>query len=84
MVFVDTEAASLEFDKRMCGTSVVFPNPTYEVFHSVNRALRQTGNRGVFYPSARHSRDFCVALFRNEAGCVEPSFFESINISSPW
>ncbi|MDP2898138.1 MAG: RES family NAD+ phosphorylase [bacterium] len=80
LVFIDTQAASLEFDRRMCGTSVIFPDSTYEVFYSVNRELRQKGKRGAFYPSARHSRDFCVALFRNETGSTDPALFESIYV----
>ena len=67
-------AESLDFqrDYKLYGTAVVYPDPFYDLFQKINDDLRGADRRksGVVYPSARHSRDFCAALFDDETNKI--------------
>jgi RES domain-containing protein len=66
LVCVDADAASRDYDARLSGSTIVFPDPLYEPLRLFSSALREKGKRGVVYPSARHSEGLAFALFRDE------------------
>lgn len=80
LVYVDCEAVRVEFDARFGGTTVVFPDDLYAPFWDFNDRLRSNGKKGVIYPSARHSRDVCLALFDDETSRIIPNTDERLNI----
>ncbi|MEW5983980.1 MAG: RES family NAD+ phosphorylase [Acidobacteriota bacterium] len=72
LIYLDTDDVRADYDGRITGSTVVFPDPDYEPLRDVNQRFRVEGKRGVMYPSARHSRDVCLVLFRDETTCVIP------------
>jgi RES domain-containing protein len=80
LVYVDSDAVRVEFDARICGTNVVFPDPSYEPFRVFAEALRVSRKKGVLYPSARHSKDVCIALFDDETGQIADDLYEILTV----
>lgn len=75
LVYLDTDDIRADYDGRVTGTTVVFPDPDYQPLRDLNKAFREAEKRGAFYPSARHSNDLCVVLFRDETPCMLPTTF---------
>lgn len=71
LVFLDSDNVIFDYDKRICGATTVFPEPVYDVFHDFNNQMRAIGKKGIIYPSARHSQDFCIALFDDETSSIK-------------
>jgi hypothetical protein len=80
LVFIDSEDLRLEFDGRICGATVVYPEATYDVFLDLNRQLRRARKKGIVYPSARHSEGLCFALFDDESANVDVASFRAIEV----
>ena len=69
---VYTGAAGVsDYESRLCGAAVVFPDTQYEFMQTFHNKLRANRKRGVLYPSARHSIGLCVALFRDETKSID-------------
>lgn len=69
-----------EYDNRLCGATCVFPDPSYDMFREFSDRLRKEHRKGILYPSARHSRDICVALFDDETETLDHHCFERLDI----
>jgi RES domain-containing protein len=80
LVYVDCEGVRVDFNARFGGTTVVFPDYAYEPFWDFNNTLRSSSKKGVIYPSARHSKDMCLALFDDETGRIVPNSDDRLNI----
>lgn len=80
LVYVDCEGVRVDFNARFGGTTVVFPDQRYEPFWDFNNTLRSENKKGVIYPSARHSKDMCLALFHDETGRIIPHSDSRLNI----
>jgi hypothetical protein len=80
LVFIDSEGLQIEFDARIRGASVVYPEATYDIFLDLTRTIRGAGKKGIVYPSARHSQDFCFALFDDESDRVDKLSFRRIEV----
>lgn len=72
---LDCEDFQREHGPKLSGTMVVHPDDKYVEFQTVGTKLREDKRRGVVYPSARHSRGDCYALFRDETKNV---LFDSV------
>ena len=70
IVFADARDVSIDFGKRIRGTAIVFPDPHYKFLWDFNNEIRMQYKKGIFYPSARHSQDICVALFDDETSRI--------------
>jgi RES domain-containing protein len=80
LVYVDCKGVRYDFDARFGGTTVTFPDSTYEPFWSFQNTVRSAQKKGVIYPSARHSQDVCIALFYDETSRIKPDFYEALTI----
>jgi len=80
LVFIDSEGTQVDFDPRVRGATVVYPEPTYSVFRELNQKIRVARKKGIVYPSARHSKDFCFALFDDETANVQKGSFRAIPV----
>ena len=80
LVYLDSDGVMLDYDSRICGATTVFPEAVYTVFHAFNNKMREVGKKGILYPSARHSRDLCVALFDDETQKIQ-SYCRRLNIT---
>lgn len=81
LVYIDSEYFRTEYEPRVSGTTVVYPDPYYAVFWELNERLRSEFKKGVLYPSARHSRDICVALFDNETSRIDRASYEILGVT---
>jgi len=79
LVYLDTDDVRADYDGRITGTTVVFPDATYDPFRDLNRRLREAEKQGVVYPSARHSVDCCFAFFDDQSGRVRNDLYEILN-----
>jgi hypothetical protein len=76
LVYLDAMDFPRVYGPTMTGTMTIHPDKEYEEFQKVSTRLRGEGKRGVAYPSARHHRDHCFALFLDETDRVKvPTFF---------
>jgi RES domain-containing protein len=80
-VFIDSDAVRVDLNKRMSGTMVVFPQANYLPFQQFSTSLRGIGMNGVFYPSARHSKDICIALFEDHSKKVKKSDYRTLAVT---
>lgn len=80
LILLDSETVQIEFDPRIRGATVVYPAATYEVFLQFNDKVREVGKKGIVYPSARHSRDHCFALFDDETEQVDATSFTTMSV----
>jgi RES domain-containing protein len=80
LVYVDCDSMRVDYDPRISGTLIVFPDAVYQPFREFSDKLRIEQKRGVFYPSARHSEDLCIALFEDETARIRPGFFEMLPV----
>jgi hypothetical protein len=80
LVYVDCESVRVDYDPRIAGTLIVFPDAEYKPFREFSDRLRIEQKRGVFYPSARHSEDLCIAFFEDESSQVKGDFFEMLPV----
>lgn len=71
LVYTDAKDVRAQYDARLCGSAIVFPDPKYDFLLEFNNLLRQRKRRGVLYPSARHSRGLCIALFSDETSSID-------------
>jgi hypothetical protein len=76
LVYVDSIGAK-SYDARIISSTVVFPDDIYGPLHHISDRLREEKKRGVVYPSARHSRDFAFAFFKNETRKIRDDFYEA-------
>lgn len=67
---IDASDFAFNHGNRIKGTTTVYPDSTYEPFYEIMEPTRSK-YRGLVYPSARHSRDRCFVLFRDESRCVK-------------
>jgi RES domain len=74
LVYVDSIGAK-SYDARIISSTVVFPDPLYGPLHVISDQLRQHEKSGVVYPSARHSKDFAFAFFKNETSKIKRGDF---------
>jgi len=87
LAHLESEDFRRQYD--LWGMAAVHPDPCYSLYHNINDDLRRPideehreGKRsGVVYPSARHSRDFCAALFRDESGKIKDFWCLSLVLS---
>lgn len=80
LVYTDCEGIRVDFSARFGGTTVVFPDSDYEPFLDFNNTVRSGNKKGVIYPSARHSKDICIALFDDETGRIQPNTDTRLNV----
>jgi RES domain len=80
LVYADSKDVARDFDPRVCGASVVFPDPCYKFLWEFGNTVRTSGSKGIFYPSARHLNDICIALFYDESTRLDMSFHELLDI----
>jgi RES domain-containing protein len=80
LVYTDCDGVKIEFNARFSGTTTVFPDNDYPPFWDFNDAIRTNNKKGVIYPSARHSKDVCIALFDDETGRIVPDSDTRLNI----
>jgi len=80
MVYADSKDVALDFDPRVCGASVVFPDPYYKFLWEFGDEVRSRGKKGILYPSARHLNDVCIALFYDETERIDPNFDIALDI----
>jgi RES domain len=80
LVWADSEGCRTDYAPRVGGTSVVYPDATYEPMQKFAETLRERNKPGVIYPSARHSRDFAVALFEDQNTLLKADPFERLNL----
>jgi hypothetical protein len=80
LVYVDCDSVRVDYDPRISGTLIVFPDAVYQPFREFSDRLRIEQKRGVFYPSARHSEDLCIALFEDETPRIKSGFFEMLPV----
>jgi len=78
LVYADCEGVRVDYNVRFAGTPVVFPDDDYAPFWDFNNTVRQAQKRGVMYPSARHSKDLCIALFYDETNSIVPQSDERL------
>lgn len=81
LVWVDSEGVRVEYDPRICGTAVVYPDSDYGPFRKFSDDLRRGNKGGVLYPSARHSQDLCVALFDDQSANLLAEPFEMARLT---
>jgi RES domain-containing protein len=81
LVFIDSEGAQVDYDSRIRGATVVHPEATYRLFWDLNEKVRGAKKKGVVYPSARHSQDYCFALFDDETSRLQLDSFQTIPVS---
>ncbi len=79
LVYIDSRDFQVQYDPRIRGTMVIHPDQIYEPFQKLSDQLRMRGEKGIFYPSARHSKDICIALFRDETPQIQESL-ETLNV----
>jgi hypothetical protein len=79
-VYVDAKDI-VEFDHMMYGTTCVFPDASYNMFHDLSDRLRGERKKGIVYPSARHSKDVCIAMFDDETKNVDDACFERLYLT---
>lgn len=72
LVYIDSAGVAVDYDHLVYGAAAVFPDPHYAVFQEFSNRVRQEKKRGIIYPSARHSRDVCMALFHDETNSILP------------
>lgn len=77
LVCLDSEDIRTDYDGRITGTTVVFPDAEYGPFRDLNNRFRMDGKAGVAYPSARHSRDLCIVFFADNTTSVRKDIFEN-------
>jgi hypothetical protein len=80
LVYADSRDVGVDFDSRVCGASVVFPDPHYKFLWEFSDKVRGNQKKGIVYPSARHLNDICIALFYDETGRIDPSFHLELDI----
>ncbi len=59
---------------------LVHPDYIIGPLHDFSDALRRDSKRGVLYPSPRHSRGLCIALFHDETNMVRNDFYQRLDI----
>jgi len=74
LVYLDSDGVTYDYDRRLRGAVVVYPQAEYKVFQEFNNLVRSKKKRGILYPSARHSRDVCLALFNDETAFIDDRF----------
>jgi hypothetical protein len=80
LIYIDAEGLQVDFDPRIRGAAVVYPEATYDLFLELNRSIRKRNKRGIVYPSARHSRGYCFALFDDETSHIDVVSFRNIEV----
>ena len=80
LVFIDSNSVRINYDKRITGTMAVNPNTLYSPFRDLSDSIRMNRRRGVIYPSARHSEDFCIALFNDETSRIIPHSYYKLTV----
>ena len=76
---LEAEDFRRDFNPMISGTSTVIPDSTYKPFIELVQEIRAE-YRGLFYPSARHSKDYCVVFFGDESDNIL-STFSTLDIS---
>jgi len=79
LVYMDSEGIRLDYDSRLAGTTIVHPDPYYEPFRNFHEAAR-VDKEGLLYPSARHSKDICIALFGDKTDILQSDLFELLPV----
>jgi RES domain len=69
------------YGPKMTGTMTVHPDSEYEEFQRLSTRLRGEDKRGIVYPSARHHRDYCFALFLDETRSVNVATFFRLKLA---
>jgi len=64
IIFIDCQSIQRDYSRYLTGALLVHPEIPCSIFSDFTKELRKT-KKGVFYPSARHSKDICIALFGN-------------------
>jgi hypothetical protein len=59
---------------------LVHPSPIISQLQDFGDTLRLENMKGALYPSPRHSRGLCIALFHDETGALRDDFYEGLNI----
>jgi len=80
LVHLDSEAVQYDYRTNITGTLSVWPDATYTLFDSLNVSFRDRRRRGLYYPSARHSRDKCIALFSDQTERVVKDELHSLRV----
>jgi hypothetical protein len=80
LVYADTEGVRLNYDARIVGSTLVFPDPIYGPLHDFSDMMRHKVRTGVIYPSARHSVDLALALFLDNTNKIKNDFYEVLPI----
>jgi RES domain-containing protein len=81
LIWADSEGCRTDYAPRVGGTSVVYPDATYEPMQAFAEKLRELQKPGVMYPSARHSQDFAVALFEDQNTLLKTDPFERLAVT---
>jgi len=81
LVHIDSEGVTVDFDARMRGAASVLPRATYKLFQDFHNSVRRRQKKGILYPSARHSRDVCFALFYDETARVITESYAAVPVT---
>jgi len=66
---------------RVTGTTLINPDVEYLPLREFNTAVREDKQRGIVYPSARHSKDDCFVFFHDETNSLNGDVFEQLEVS---
>jgi len=80
LVYIDSEGTSRDYDSRISGATITFPDPLYEPFRDFHTRVRQERKSGILYPSARHSQGLCIALFGDMTDRLQHDFYELLPV----
>lgn len=80
LVLLESQDVCDMYGTHLSGTMLVFPDQQYEPLVEFADSLRTKAMRGVVYPSARHSMDFCLALFHDESTRIKGDVYEILGV----
>lgn len=80
LVYAEAEEASLLFGP-MTKAVLVHPEPVVGQLLDFSDNVRKNANRGILYPSPRHSKGLCIALFQDETHRVRSDVYERLYVN---
>lgn len=80
LVYFDADEVRNDYGQRLGGTMAVCPDIIYTGHTEFANQIRAKFKRGIIYPSARHSRDICIALFEDESPKLNNDVYEIVDI----
>ncbi len=82
LVYLDSKDFYREYGlAEVQGTWLVHPDVTYPPHQIVSNLIREKNKNGILYPSARHSRDVAIALFRDVSTKIREDEYYTLEIN---